>query len=79
MKPSRCADVRRHRTPHLYVLTRQGSDFKVAYIGAIDDNSEDAKQVKTKYVENAMTEIIAGKPATTSSTKPSAALSVEEA
>ena len=57
------------RTPHLYVLTRQGSDFVVSYIGAIDDNSEDAKLVKTKYVENAMTEIMAGKPASTSSTK----------
>ena len=59
------------RTPHLYVLTRQGSgnEFKVSYIGAIDDNSEDAKQVKTKYVENAMTEILAGKPASISSTK----------
>ncbi|MDO7852362.1 thioredoxin family protein [Hymenobacter convexus] len=57
------------RTPHLYVLTRKGNDFVVSYIGAIDDNSEDAKLVKTKYVENAMTEILAGKPATTNSTK----------
>ncbi|UOG72873.1 thioredoxin family protein [Hymenobacter tibetensis] len=59
------------RTPHLYVLTRQGTgnEFKVSYIGAIDDNSEDATRVKTKYVENAMTEILAGKPATTGSTK----------
>ncbi|MBF9220655.1 thioredoxin family protein [Hymenobacter ruricola] len=57
------------RTPHLYVLTRKGTDFVVSYIGAIDDNSEDPKLVKTKYVENAMTEILAGKPATTNSTK----------
>ncbi|SHL88491.1 thioredoxin family protein [Hymenobacter psychrotolerans] len=57
------------RTPHLYVLTRQGSGFVVSYIGAIDDNSEDAKLVKTKYLENAMTEIMAGKPASVNSTK----------
>ncbi|GAB3846204.1 hypothetical protein GCM10028822_05900 [Hymenobacter terrigena] len=57
------------RTPHLFVLTRKGADFVVSYIGAIDDNSEDAKLAKTKYVENAMTEILAGKPATTSETK----------
>ena len=57
------------RTPHLYVLTKQGSDFVVSYIGAIDDNSEDAKLAKTKYVENAMTEILTGKPATTNETK----------
>lgn len=57
------------RTPHLYVLTRRGNDFVVAYIGALDDNSEDAKLVKTKYVENALTEIMAGKPASPSTTK----------
>ena len=57
------------RTPHLFVLTRQGSDFVVSYIGAIDDNSENAKLLKTKYMENAMTEILAGKSATTNSTK----------
>ncbi|RSK44730.1 thioredoxin family protein [Hymenobacter perfusus] len=57
------------RTPHLYVLTRQGNSFVVSYIGAIDDNSEDAKLVKTKYLENAMTELVAGKPASVSSTK----------
>lgn len=57
------------RTPHLYVLTRKGSDFVVSYIGAIDDNSEDPKLVKTKYVENAMTEILAGKSPSTTSTK----------
>ena len=57
------------RTPHLYVLTRKGSDFVVSYIGAIDDNSEDPSLVKTKYVENALTEIIAGKAPSTNSTK----------
>lgn len=57
------------RTPHLYVLTRQSNALKVAYIGAIDDNSEEPTAVKTRYVENALAEIIAGKPASTSSTK----------
>ncbi|HEX8506688.1 MAG TPA: thioredoxin family protein [Hymenobacter sp.] len=57
------------RTPHLYVLTRKGADFVVSYIGAIDDNSEDPKLVKTKYVENAMAEIMAGKSPSTTTTK----------
>jgi peroxiredoxin len=57
------------RTPHLYVLKRQGTDFVVSYVGAIDDNSEDAKLVKTKYLDNAMTDIMAGKPAATSTTQ----------
>ena len=57
------------RTPHLYVLTRQGNTLKVSYIGAIDDNSEEPAAVKTKYVESALTDLMAGKPATTNSTK----------
>lgn len=57
------------RRPHLYVLKREGRDFVVSYIGAIDDNSEDAKLVKTKYLENAMTDILAGRPAATSATQ----------
>jgi peroxiredoxin len=57
------------RTPHLYVLTRQGSDFVVSYIGALDDNSEDASLVKTKYAENALNELLAGKTASVNSTK----------
>ncbi|HEX8350473.1 MAG TPA: thioredoxin family protein [Hymenobacter sp.] len=58
------------RTPHLYVVTRQpAGDFKVAYIGAIDDNSEDASAAKKKYAEEALNEIIAGKAASTGSTK----------
>lgn len=57
------------RTPHLFVLKRQGADFVVSYVGAIDDNSEDAKLVKTKYLDNAMTDIMAGKPAATSTTQ----------
>jgi peroxiredoxin len=57
------------RTPHVYVLQRTGTDFTVAYIGAIDNNTEDATAATSKYVEAAMTEIMAGKPATTNFTK----------
>jgi peroxiredoxin len=57
------------RTPHVYILTKKGNDLIVQYIGAIDDNSEDASAVKTKYVENALSEIKAGKLVTTNFTK----------
>ncbi|RZL08053.1 MAG: thioredoxin family protein [Hymenobacter sp.] len=57
------------RTPHLYVLQRQGSDLKVAYVGAIDDNSEDAKLAKTKYLANAMRDLLAGRPVATPTTQ----------
>jgi len=56
-------------TPHMFVLTKSGSEFKVAYIGAIDDNSRDADDVKTKYVENAVDALLAGKAIATPRTK----------
>ncbi len=56
-------------TPHIYVLTKSGNEYKVAYIGAIDDNSRDADKVGTKYVEAAVDELIAGKAVTTPKTK----------
>lgn len=57
------------KTPHVFILTRTGADLKVAYIGAIDNNTEDAKAATSKYVETALSEIMAGKPVGTTSTK----------
>jgi peroxiredoxin len=57
------------KTPHVYLLQKEGSDLVVKYVGAIDDNSDDASAVKTKYVENAIEELKAGKPVTVASTK----------
>lgn len=57
------------KTPHVYLLQKEGSDCVVKYVGAIDDNSDDASAVKTKYVENAINELKAGKPVTVASTK----------
>ncbi len=57
------------RTPHMYILQKAGSELIVKYVGAIDDNSDDASLVTKKYLENAMDEIIAGKAVTTTTTK----------
>jgi peroxiredoxin len=57
------------RTPHVFVLQKSGSDFIVKYIGAIDDNSDDPSAVKVKYVENAVDNLLAGKPVNPASTK----------
>lgn len=57
------------RTPDVYVLQKSSGNLTVQYIGAIDDNSDDASAVKVKYVENAVDALLAGKPVTTSSTK----------
>ncbi|MFC2112688.1 thioredoxin family protein [Bacteroidota bacterium] len=49
------------RTPHIYVLTRQGEDMVVSYIGAIDDNYQDASDVKEPYLANALDALLADK------------------
>ena len=48
------------RTPHMYVLTKAGEDFVVSYVGAIDDNYQDASAVKEPYLANAVNALLAG-------------------
>jgi peroxiredoxin len=57
------------RTPHVYVLKKDAGKYKVAYIGAIDDDIHNTKDKKVKYVEAAVDELLAGKPVTTTTTK----------
>ncbi|MEO6168854.1 MAG: thioredoxin family protein [Chitinophagales bacterium] len=57
------------RTPHVYVLNKTGNGYEVAYIGAIDDNTEDAGKVQHKYVEDAVNALIGGKAVPVSETK----------
>jgi peroxiredoxin len=56
-------------TPHVFVLAKNGDAFKVAYIGAIDNNSKDAKGADKKYVEDAVDAILAGNEIKTNKTK----------
>ena len=49
------------RTPHVYLLEKTDKGNLVRYIGAIDDNYQDASQVEDKYVENAVDAMLAGK------------------
>ena len=56
------------RTPHVYLLEKSGNNFKVAYIGAIDDNAMEASAVTKKYLEDAIKAVSSGNnpdPATT--------------
>jgi peroxiredoxin len=57
------------RTPHVYILNKEGNDFVVKYIGAIDNNYQDASSVTEKYVQNAMDEVMNGKKVSVESTK----------
>ncbi|MBU3821149.1 thioredoxin family protein [Flavobacteriaceae bacterium XHP0103] len=48
------------KTPHVFVLQKTSKGNVVKYIGAIDDNYQDASAVKTKYVENAVDALLKG-------------------
>jgi peroxiredoxin len=56
-------------TPHVFLLKKEGSTFKVAYVGAIDDNARDASAVTKKYVEDAVDALLGGKAVPTGKTK----------
>lgn len=56
-------------TPHVFVLQRAGNEFKVAYIGAIDDSARDQSAIRHKYVEDAVDALLQGKPVPTAKTK----------
>ena len=49
------------KTPHVYVLERTTKGHEVKYIGAIDDNYQDANAVSKRYVEDAVDALLAGK------------------
>jgi peroxiredoxin len=56
------------RTPHVFLLKRSDGQFKVAYIGAIDNDTENTNDKKEKYLENAIAAVQKGAtpdPATT--------------
>lgn len=49
------------RTPHVFVLRKEDNKNVVRYIGAIDNNYEDASQVTDRYVEEAVDHLLAGR------------------
>ena len=54
------------KTPHVYLLDKNQI---VRYIGAIDDNADDASAVKEKYLENAIAALDSGKDPSPAVTK----------
>ena len=57
------------RTPHVFILEKTASGNEVKYIGAIDDNYQDASQVDEKFVENAVDAMLAGNEINPKTTK----------
>lgn len=54
------------KTPHVFLLDK---NLVVKYIGAIDDNADDADAVKQHYLENAIASLESGKDPSPSLTK----------
>ena len=57
------------RTPHIYVLTRDNKELLVSYVGAIDDNYQDASAVQETYLASAVDALLSGKQPNPSFTK----------
>jgi peroxiredoxin len=57
------------KTPHVYVLEKVAEGNRVAYIGAIDDNSNEPELVTEKYVEAAVDALLKGEQPLITETK----------
>lgn len=56
-------------TPQVFLLEKEGGDYIIKYIGAIDNNYQDASAVTKKYVEDAMEEVMKGQSVSEEKTK----------
>lgn len=57
------------KTPHVYILQKNGGGNIVKYIGAIDDNHEDENAVTQRYVEDAVNALLENKEPAITETK----------
>lgn len=57
------------KTPHVYLIQKDGQNNIVQYIGAIDNNYQDAKAATEFYVEDAIAAMEAGKEIQVKETK----------
>ncbi len=56
-------------TPHIFLLKKEGSQYKVVYTGALDNDTQNVNPAKTLYVEDAITALEAGEKIKVASTK----------
>lgn len=57
------------RTPHVFVLSNANNSWKVEYIGAIDDNANDAEKVESRFVLDAVRSLSSGSALAVTQTK----------
>ena len=58
------------RTPEVYVLKQTKGEFILEYVGAIDDSPQDSAGVQRRYVDDAVGNLLAGRPVPSPITKP---------
>jgi peroxiredoxin len=57
------------RTPHVFVVQKEKSNFLVKYIGAIDDNTDEPEKATKHYVDDAVNSLLEGKEVSMKTTK----------
>lgn len=57
------------RTPHVFVLQKTAKGNEVAYIGAIDNDQQEANPERENYVQNAVNQLLKGEKPTVTTTK----------
>jgi len=58
------------RTPEVYVLKQAGGQFVLEYMGAIDDSPQDGASAQRRYVDEAVSSLLNGRPVQSPITKP---------
>lgn len=58
------------RTPEVYVLKQAGGQFVLEYMGAIDDSPQDGASAQRRYVDEAVSSLLSGRPVQSPITKP---------
>lgn len=57
------------RTPHVFVLQKTAKGNEVVYIGAIDNDQQEANPERENYVQNAVNQLLKGEKPSVSNTK----------
>lgn len=57
------------KTPHVYLVEKEASDYIVRYIGGIDDSPRDGSKVNEAYVANAIDALLDGNEVPRTETK----------
>jgi peroxiredoxin len=57
------------RTPHVFILKKEGDKNTIKYIGAIDNNTEDSQLADKKYVDAAVEALLSEKSPAIAETK----------